>query len=581
MEVLENFRLEPKRSYFEVFEEKVIEGFEQQPDFVEIEFGRKKDGEEFIEGITRRFYEILTYEKEAREEIKEIRKSKVREIWIDENTQDMNVFEILEEERIDSGLVFDLNIKFGLYIKEIDEEEAKSAMNLKTISKQKYYEHSEYTIIAEEISKYQKEGKEWVNKTIEHCLRIRINKTNDEVLIHKICSDIYNTIKDINNVETNGIEQIDIQQIPSELSRQYLEKIFKVFGYELPTDPKFPGTKPIFISRQHYKILHNIKFHDKTAPQYLVCEKSKGKKYFLMFDNNEVLLIDEEMNVFSVQYPLITNIYKEGLTIIDGEMIENIQTKKPTFLCNDILIYNNTVTTNYLFTERLQILGKEIILKFREEISKNNIPDDEIIFILNTKPFLEIKLINKLFEVMKKTKYGITFIDGKRFHLTEGFLFYPNSKYIPFTNNYFFKWQFNDTITCKLGIQEQFYRNSRKVSLCCKSYYNTSIVYLQQVNFDSRDLCLLEADKTKYNVDENAVLECCYNAKEGRWKYLRILSNDGNFDTISTIITILESNAGQIDITELMFSIPNLSYVHEWKNLTEKASLNVLKSLNL
>ncbi|EMS16320.1 mRNA-capping enzyme subunit alpha, putative [Entamoeba histolytica HM-3:IMSS] len=581
MEVLENFKLEPKRSCFEVFEEKVIEGFEQQPDFVEIEFGRSKDGDEFIEGITRRYYEILTYEKETKEEIKEIMKNKVREIWIDENTQEMNGFEILEEERIESGLVFDFNIKFGLYLKEIEEEEARDTMNLKTISKQKYYDHSEYIIIAEEVSKYQKEGKEWVKKTIEHCLRIRINKTNDEAIIHNICSDIYNTIKDINNIETNGIEQIDIQQIPSELSRQYLEKIFKVFGYELPTDPVFPGTIPIFLSRQHYKILHNIRFHDKALPQYLLCEKSKGKKYFLMIDNNEVLLVDEDMNVFSVQYPLVANIYKEGLTIIDGEMIENIQTKKPTFLCNDILIYKNTVTTNYLFTERLQILGKEIILKFREEISKNNVPDDEIIFCLNTKPFIEIKLITKLFEAMKKTKYGITYIDGKRFHLTEGFLFYPNSEYIPFTNNYFFKWQFNDTITCKLGIQEQFYKNSRKVSLYCKSYYNTSVVYLQQVNFDNRDLCLLEADKIKYNADENAVLECCYNSKEGRWKYLRILSNDGNFDTINTIITILESNAGQIDIEELMFSIQNLSYVNEWKRLTEKASLNVLKSLNL
>ncbi|GAT93650.1 hypothetical protein CL6EHI_035610 [Entamoeba histolytica] len=530
MEVLENFKLEPKRSCFEVFEEKVIEGFEQQPDFVEIEFGRSKDGDEFIEGITRRYYEILTYEKETKEEIKEIMKNKVREIWVDENTQEMNGFEILEEERIESGLVFDFNIKFGLYLKEIEEEEARDTMNLKTISKQKYYDHSEYIIIAE---------------------------------------------------ETNGIEQIDIQQIPSELSRQYLEKIFKVFGYELPTDPVFPGTIPIFLSRQHYKILHNIRFHDKALPQYLLCEKSKGKKYFLMIDNNEVLLVDEDMNVFSVQYPLVANIYKEGLTIIDGEMIENIQTKKPTFLCNDILIYKNTVTTNYLFTERLQILGKEIILKFREEISKNNVPDDEIIFCLNTKPFIEIKLITKLFEAMKKTKYGITYIDGKRFHLTEGFLFYPNSEYIPFTNNYFFKWQFNDTITCKLGIQEQFYKNSRKVSLCCKSYYNTSVVYLQQVNFDNRDLCLLEADKIKYNADENAVLECCYNSKEGRWKYLRILSNDGNFDTINTIITILESNAGQIDIEELMFSIQNLSYVNEWKRLTEKVSLNVLKSLNL
>ena len=94
-------------------------------------------------------------------------------------------------------------------------------------------------------------------------------------------------------------------------------------------------------------------------------------------------------------------------------------------------------------------------------------------------------------------------------------------------------------------------------------------------------MCIFNFDKERFNWNEQSVIQCCYDPKIGRWRYLKFVENKEHFDRIDKIMHILEYISGEISIEELSFCLPNLSYIDTWRMLCQKAGEEVLKSLNL
>ena len=90
----------------------------------------------------------------------------------------------------------------------------------------------------------------------------------------------------------------------------------------------------------------------------------------------------------------------------------------------------------------------------------------------------------------------------------------------------------------------------------------------------------MKKDRDIYNGSDDSVYTCCYDPKLGRWRYLKY-NTSNKCDDIKKIMTILEYLSGEISLSELSFCIPYINHYDRYQSISQRAQLNVLKSLNL
>ncbi|UJR12745.1 hypothetical protein I4U23_016919 [Adineta vaga] len=209
----------------------------------------------------------------------------------------------------------------------------------------------------------------------------------------------------------------------------------------------FPGSRPVQMNRENYKII--------LKSPYMVTWKPAGKRYMMLIEEeNKVYMLDQSYKLFSVdlfQFPHgveCTSHLKD--TLVDGELVSDKVngSNKASFLINDIITYNGTDVTFEQFSYRLKLISELIANLNNNTITKDSIKKSKLPFLIRTKDFFRLSEINKLL--------GREFLTSIP-HEVEGFFFLPERD--PYTAGPCpakLRWKENDTIDFLLKISDNF-----------------------------------------------------------------------------------------------------------------------------
>ncbi|KYN95757.1 RNA guanylyltransferase [Plasmodium gaboni] len=144
----------------------------------------------------------------------------------------------------------------------------------------------------------------------------------------------------------------------------------------------FPGCNPVSLTN------HNIK--NLFTKDYLICEKTDGVRYFLFIASNTTFLIDRNYEIFKndMHIPTLEDLSKkQQLTLLDGELVEDIiynkktgvEEKKIVYLIYDGLYIQRKDITNLSYFERLTNVYNYVITplkKYKKSQKKKKIKNN-------------------------------------------------------------------------------------------------------------------------------------------------------------------------------------------------------------
>lgn len=256
-----------------------------------------------------------------------------------------------------------------------------------------------------------------------------------------------------------AIEHHDIIPICSPVLLDYFRLNYQqLSNSNLP----FPTRKPTLLTDKNYQTIF--------LTPYIVTAMTAGIRYLLLIDNeNEVYLLDQNQNIFQVNH---LNFPHSSNTLLDGEfLVENVNGNRIyRYLVFDILIYKNDNVSEHTFSERLQILDKDIIQTRNQYFEDDVSMQSRQVFPVERKEFFELSQILQVFD-----KYN-------------GFIFQSNSSV---NKNSSFKWKKHKTLNFRLKTSSR----TNRVDLFLKNSDNVYATIPYSQFFD------------QYN---NHIIECLY-----------------------------------------------------------------------
>jgi len=292
---------------------------------------------------------------------------------------------------------------------------------------------------------------------------------------------------------------------------------------------------------------------------YHVSEKTDGVRCMLMIDPTGVHMIDRKFDFYRLEGfdSLITVFASKGLTLLDGEMVTHIPSKKQMYLIFDIVALNGEVVTTKTLKERLLTIGNGVVKVYRESIEKKIIQEDHP-FTLIGKQFLPIGDLHKLLAFIKTVSGQKYYIDEKRHHRTDGFIFTPNGAYHPKTCNTLFKWKYLEELS--IDLKAHFARLTQAISWSCVGDRGEDREY--EIKMRNEDLSRL----TRYlsvQKDPNLIIEVCFDVKNAQWKFKMIRTDKAKANHIRVVtntVDVIHENINEKDL--LKFFPPKKSQPH-------------------
>lgn len=246
---------------------------------------------------------------------------------------------------------------------------------------------------------------------------------------------------------------------------------------------RFPGPLPISIERQHFGTL-------KSNP-YWVCAKTDGLRYLLVClqyeDRNYCVFVNRKLEMILLDITMLSSAYNG--TILDGELVQNNQTKQHEFLVYDSVMVCGENTSKLPHSIRLQKSAQLIdtmIVSPRHTIS------------VHLKTFTKLNMVS---EYIQDVLPNLT-------HSTDGLIFTPEHEEIMSgTHKTMFKWKPTAKNTVDFWVEQNFKKKNSfiiKVSkgrtmICLHDHY----VYIPYRIIDKLP----------------CILECSYNGPNN-WQYV-------------------------------------------------------------
>ncbi|KAL7722373.1 mRNA capping enzyme adenylation domain-containing protein [Entamoeba marina] len=560
MEALQSanfFDYDEERSFQNDVINQINKYFSESPTFVDVELGVMNGGK-FGSGIDYDHYEllqsILKNEFNATEEKKE---EVVDSVIITKSESGISqVTHKTKEEFVETESDYTVCIRF------VEETYSQEVVNKnKQDNYIKYTEHrigndESYDLILHEQKKYVNEDLKFLQYRFFY--RIHYSKMAKEVV-----DSLFQFVERFQLVNPMYFGDLNLKKQENELKepQECHRNIFASLG--ISQSSRFPGWEPLLFNRKYYNSLWLDSLNHHQTPE-------DNEKY--------VFLVDEEFKTFSIEYQELKTLFGENNTILDGMMVRNLNTLKPSFICFDIIQLKGNILANKSFEKRVESIRDGVILPYREELTKKSLSESQLPFSIYARPVYSNRQLDILTnKCIFQTPTGIYFNDGKRHHRTVGIVMIPNAPYLS-DNKYAFEWKFPDTLDINFLIKEYVNRGSREDSLFCMPYREngSAPTFLQTVNFLGNDRARYEGDKRRYQVDKG-VVECSYDSKSGLWKYKKFRADLKEPDHISLVVNILETIAAGVTLEELVICIPNPGFDRYWKEIQEIASQKVLK----
>ena len=238
-----------------------------------------------------------------------------------------------------------------------------------------------------------------------------------------------------------------------------------------PGSKYFPGPQPVSVERKDFQTLRN--------ENYWVSYKSDGVRYLMVFvridDKNYCILIDRKMDCHLVKMTAATKLFESG-TVLDGEIVENRETKQSEFI-----VYDATI-----------VCGRSLI----QEPHSTRL--EAAMTVANHVRFTSVPVRIKLFYPLRDFRDYVQDVVGTITHGIDGYIFTPEDSWVRSGTHYkMFKWK--EHISNTVDFHVEYHRKRRR--------------YILRV---SRGKSLMETDDQLIGVEKQfadqlpCIMECKY-----------------------------------------------------------------------
>ena len=315
---------------------------------------------------------------------------------------------------------------------------------------------------------------------------------------------------------------------------------------------KLPGPLPVTIGRTHLEWLRSRK--------YQICEKSDGERKMLYVDSetNQAYLVNRNF-----EFQPISSIFSESLkggTLLDGELITNLETSKSIFMIYDAVSLQGRNVTNENLETRLNTVGNAVRF-FRKWLSENEtvVPPFQIL----GKTFYPQSSIKKLFDRISsvgdgKYIYAETRSSGEIIrNYNDGIVFTPEDEpYKPSPENPILKWKWYEKNTIDFCIQKPS-ENLKEIPLLIgatdASTERSPLILVKcrttPISKEQIQIIINEMESRKIS---KAIVECAYDLQRGIWYILHFRWDKNTPNYITTVFNTLEVLIDNITKSELI-----------------------------
>ncbi|ELP90778.1 mRNA guanylyltransferase, putative [Entamoeba invadens IP1] len=577
--------------------------------FVDIEFGTTRMSQSAEGNPMEEFYSYLgktefnhMMSKHTTFELEKVTNMSRDQFIIKQNGKQVQSYSVEDYAIFKTGKTYDLRVSICNNLEDSFEPDTKTHFVIKRREIQ-LGQNGLFDLYADEVREHELDERGDCVKTYFTCQLHFI--VRDKKNVKQSVDYIQGRLKRFQLMDLNYMDDAQIDEVPDTLTSEILDMVFSVFETK---DSLFPGTNPLFFTRNAYSVIHNLvtkvelekrealkqekgelteedKLNLRDKNTYALFEKTMGVRFFLCcYSDGRCYFIDENMKVFTINDTTLSSLIEKVFganAILEGIMTRNFATQQLNFMMYDMILIRN----NKIWKEPFKTRYSELCKYYNQYISLIRgiaTGESKFPFVLRIRSAYGMNQFSMVMNCLNNGPIHGTFLyqDKYNANFSNGVIFVPNLPYEPFENKKMFKWVYNRIVMVKLGIRIERTYGREIETFFCKGYGKNEFVNLQQTNFSQSDREVFNSDKRRLGWSGQGIVQCSYNAQVGRWVYNKILKDEINPDPISKVMTLLEMFAGEISNEELTFCFDNLDYVAEWKGLTEGAARAVLDALN-
>jgi hypothetical protein len=336
------------------------------------------------------------------------------------------------------------------------------------------------------------------------------------------------------------------------------------------TDPAgvdFPGCMPVNFSRKH---METIRWEE-----YLVSEKTDGTRFLMLFVKNTnpggiggAVYVTDRSFVFhrvpgTLARQLATELTTEGDSLVDGELVRNLDWQDPVFLLFDVLEWNGNNQMESIYSDRIKLIGD--LCRVHDDLAPKPPkphPVDVLPFRLAGKSVLPKSSITAVFAHIEETgaagqrvykEKGRSF---KRHHFSDGIILCPDAPYQLKTQTNLFKWKYVDRETIDFHVEFVYPTDPSRgeVRLYCQG--DREEILIKQITLDVRQNIRLQMDIRMARLGEQpAIAEFGYDPILGQWQYHLLRKDKLKANHIRIVFETMESIAENVSAAELQYRI--------------------------
>jgi len=271
-----------------------------------------------------------------------------------------------------------------------------------------------------------------------------------------------------------------------------------------------------------------------------------------------VFLIDRRFDFYRVDGfdSLMTCFATNGITLLDGEMVTHLPSKKQMYLIFDLIALNGSVLADKVLKDRLTTIGTGVVKVYRDAVAQKSIPEDHP-FTLIGKQFVEPHDLYKLFGMIKTVNGQRCYIDEKRHHRTDGLIFTPrDDPYHAKSTDNLFKWKYLEELSIDLAAHF-----NKKTNALHWSYVGPRGDEEFPIQLRADDSIRL----TRYmsvQKENTLIVELCFDNKSSCWKFKCIRTDKAKANFRTTVTSTQDSIIENITEKELLQQHPPVLKKH-------------------
>eukprot|EP01114_Cavostelium_apophysatum_P014897 TRINITY_DN3967_c0_g1_i1.p1 TRINITY_DN3967_c0_g1~~TRINITY_DN3967_c0_g1_i1.p1 ORF type:complete len:695 (+),score=174.20 TRINITY_DN3967_c0_g1_i1:138-2222(+) len=404
-------------------------------------------------------------------------------------------------------------------------------------------------------------------------MAVQLSKAADQKAVLDISVAFYKEMRNLTSkmktaTEAHVFEEINMVKVEDREELMNLRQRCNTwFPGMSPESQDFPGSMPVNFSRRHVRTVQETKFY--------VSEKTDGIRFLLMVDEEcGIFMVDRKFDFYLIHgFDLLLDLYgKKGTTILDGEMVRHVGTKKLMYLVFDILVVDGIPCADKTLTERLSKIFNSIVTPFRGASAAAGANQSAFPFTLIGKLFTDKRDMRKLKESIHMEGAERIFQDEhrKRKHKTDGVILTPDEPYKSKTVPNLYKWKYVDKLSIDFRVD---YRGNKQI-FTCVGPEGRDIEY--PLKLRQEDLMRIQQDISRQRDPNNIIIECSYDSWHGNWNYCILRTDKRKANHISVVFDTLETISENVSIEELAYRLPLDPSHDDWIHQMNKSYRAIL-----